>query len=506
MKINIQISLVIAQRVPLHRYPMHALETLSALYPTTEQEDMTLKLVSLSQAHSRFILLLQSLVHSSHIPTYQEPEEYRSRLGLMKTGLRELTFPTPLSLFPEIERQTVPDIDSLPSFRSHGRHGSASSRLGIFNLSPKSSSSPSTPKKSKSEASVILSGPSTTPSRKGFRRRVSLFRTNSKVTPPPPPSFEPNSLKFYGASWRNRRTASQAPSLSFFASTEDEDSPLEPPHRRFASANNSSASSLSPPGTPNWRESLGSSIRSSSPHDLQLALSRTRAPVLRVFVPCTEMDDTMIIACEEQLEDAGLWSHLSTGDIICNLGFVPPTPTDSGSNIDESSTPSEPGLDANRKWLLFNGYTLVPFTPPEPPAVDDPLTLPTPFYYAHILSPFHNQRYNLRLPPSDFDELPQLTLVFSSTKVKSPHSPSGYAMVKKYMWVAKVTRFARTNLARFGEGEAIGDGWKGEWVLEGEGTIEGRQILIDCIRGCETAKREWEFVREKSGGGRIWLK
>jgi hypothetical protein len=99
-----------------------------------------------------------------------------------------------------------------------------------------------------------------------------------------------------------------------------------------------------------------------------------------------------------------------------------------------------------------------------------------------------------------------MTLVYTSSKVKSPHSPAGYATVKKYMWVASTTRLARTNFSRFGEGEAIGEGWKGEWVLEGEGTREGRQILIDCIRGCETEKREWEFVREKSGGGRIWLK
>jgi hypothetical protein len=65
---------------------------------------------------------------------------------------------------------------------------------------------------------------------------------------------------------------------------------------------------------------------------------------------------------------------------------------------------------------------------------------------------------------------------------------------------------AWSDFSRFGEGEAIGQGWKGEWVLEGEGTREGRQILIDCIGGCETEKRDWEFVREKSGGGRIWLK
>lgn len=216
------------------------------------------------------------------------------------------------------------------------------------------------------------------------------------------------------------------------------------------------------------------------------------------------MDDEAIGACEEQLIHSGLWTHLSTGDIICNLGFVPSTPADDSSGSDSDS--ERDAFLSTRKWILFNGYALVPFSPPQPPPLDDPLTLPSPFYYSHILSPFTNQIYSIMLPPSDFDELPQLTLVYTSSKVKSPHSPAGYASVKKYMWVAKVTRLARTSFSRFGEGEAIGEGWKGEWILEGEGTREGRQILIDCIRGCETEKREWEFVREKSGGGKIWLK
>ena len=220
------------------------------------------------------------------------------------------------------------------------------------------------------------------------------------------------------------------------------------------------------------------------------------------------MDEQIIIECEEQLVDSGLWNHLSTGDIICNLGFVPPASEDNGTDSDDPVWGGERdanGNTTNRKWLLFNGYSLVPFSPPEPPPLDDPLILPSPYYYSHILSPFSNQIYNLTLP-SDLDEFPEMTLVYTSSKVKSPHSPAGYATVKKYMWVASVMRLARTEFSRFGDAEAIGEGWKGEWILEGEGTREGRHILIDCIRGCETEKREWEFVREKSGGGKIWLK
>lgn len=486
---------------------MHALEWLSALYPTSEQEDMTQKLMSLAQAHSRFVLLLQSLVHSSNTPTYQEPAEYRSRLGFSIPGLRELTFPAPLSLFSDNgnDAKDSTATDLLPPLKGHRRNASASPRLGRSNVS--SATTPSTPgSPATSFARRTKRTPTTPPSTtssKSFstlQRRLSSFRGNSKASLPPPPASEPRSLRQYSAGWR-RHVGSVSYSGGRRAASDDDFSPLERPQRRFASENMSSDSSLSPSPVPYpQRDSIGSSIRGSSPHDLQLAMSRTRAPILRVFVPCSDMGEAAIAACEEQIIDSGLWNHLSTGDIVCNLGFVPATPDDGTSDSDEFT-------EANaRKWLLFNGYTLVPFAPPGPPPVDDPLTLPSPFYYSHILPAYTNQIFNIMLPPSDFDEQPQLTLVYTSTKVKSPHSPAGYAAVKKYMWVAKVTRLARTNLARFGEGEAIGEGWKGEWVLEGEGTREGRQVLIDCVRGCETEKRRWEFIREKSGGGRIWIK
>jgi len=213
------------------------------------------------------------------------------------------------------------------------------------------------------------------------------------------------------------------------------------------------------------------------------------------------MCEQEIAACETQLVESELWEHLSTGDIICNLGFVPPVSEDSGSESDSASGLGA-GSNTSRKWLLFNGSSLVPFSPPEPLPLDDPLILPSPFYYSHIILPFSNQIYRLTVPPS-IDEVPRMTLVYASSKVRSPHSPGGYATAKKYMWVVSVMRLARTRLA---EADAIGEGWIGEWVLEGEGTREGRQMLIDYINGAMIEKREWELVREKSGGGRIWLK
>jgi hypothetical protein len=227
---------------------------------------------------------------------------------------------------------------------------------------------------------------------------------------------------------------------------------------------------------------------STSPHDLKMATVRSRAPILRVFVPCSEFSEDSILECEEHLMVSGLWQHLSTGDIICNLGYVPPPQTEDGSSE------SDPGQHARRMWLIYNGEGLVPFSPPEPAPLDDPLSLPSPFYYVHLLPPFVNPTYILSLPPCD--NVPELTLTYITVDVPSPHSPSGHALVKKFMWTARVWR----------REEELGDGWQGEWILEGEGTKEGRQILLHCLNRDAAVHRHWELVREKSGGGLLWFK
>jgi hypothetical protein len=154
---------------------------------------------------------------------------------------------------------------------------------------------------------------------------------------------------------------------------------------------------------------------------------------------------------------------------------------------------------SSQKWLLFNGHVLVPYTPPDLLPLDQPLNLPTPFYYAHIMPPFTNLSYVITQLPV-CDDVPQLTLVYSSKKVPSPHSPNGFAMVKKYSWIARVVRL-RTEA----DGE-MGEGWFGEWILEGEGTPEGKMLLVNALKGYSLGYREWELVREKSGGGKLWLR
>ena len=457
--------------MPLHHYPMRALQMLSSPYPTPEQDHISQDLTSLALAHSRFVLLLQSLVHST---TSQEPAEFRQFNPRNSIGLRELTFPAPLFLANEKHGAPLPPS----SFNGHRSHWSMAPCLGRSANSSFSSGSGSYDVTNYFARTPLNLPQGRHPTSKKKIRKSVFGRP--KILPPPP--SEPRSLKFYSMGWRRHPKSAS-------------DDEFTPPRRGFTSINVSSDSSLN--SQSNQRDSIGLMlISSSSPHDLKLAMSRTRAPILRVFVPCSDMDEESVIACEDQLIDTGLWDHLSTGDVVCNLGYIPPDTEDSGSDPDDPERVS-------RKWLLFNGYALIPFAPPEPPPIDDPLTLPSPFYYSHILPLHADQIFNIVLPPSDFSELPQLALVCTSTKVKGP---SGYYSVKKYMWVAKVTRFARSNLARFGEGEEIGEGWKGEWVLEGEGTSEGKQILIDCIQGCEMEKRKWEFIREKSGRGRIWMK
>ncbi|KAI0078746.1 hypothetical protein K474DRAFT_1593289 [Panus rudis PR-1116 ss-1] len=314
------------------------------------------------------------------------------------------------------------------------------------------------------------------------------------------------------------------------------------PHRRFASVNHSSDSSLSSPSPssrsvaefppssfrdpsrePGSSEPTSSSSStvpafrgSSSPHDLLMATSRFRAPILRVFYPCTVLDESSISACEDQLMDAGLWDHLSAGDIVCNFGYVPPPDP-------EESAQSPNGH--RKKWLIYNGYCLVHYIPPSPPPVENSMTLPSPFYFSHILPPSTNPIYILSLPPlprtpspprsrssrghsvSFADGQLQLTLAHLPARVASPKSPQGWAIAKKYMWLARLPYAGYSSGVQ--GGFVPGEGWRGEWVLEAEGTKEGRQSLIDALTpGPDGMCRRgmWEILKEKSGKGRLWMK
>ncbi|OCH95347.1 hypothetical protein OBBRIDRAFT_573224 [Obba rivulosa] len=445
--------LLISQYAPLHRFPMHSMRLLKAdaYLPDFDRiEDATARLVALTQAHSRFVLMLQSLVYSAApSPTFDESDDVLGYLSSFRApqyaGVKELEFPAPLFFFGSEQRQGVPVVEDTASTASHRRTGSACSGA---------SSSPPRLSRTSTRASSDLQALVQRPQRPRSRFRSMSIFGGSKV-PPPPPSSDPMALRCYSNSWRRSLRPPPRARLSVIsASASDDEGSLKMPPRRFGSVAYSSESSLSSP-SPSSRSNVDNTDssnsrerarelppapapiavpRGASPHDLWLATSRTRAPVLRAFVPCTALDEDALAACEEQLADAGLWEHLSVGDVVCNFGYVPPPEE------------TRAGAGATQKWLLFNGYNLVPYTPPAPPPLASPLALPSPFYYAHILPPFSDPVYVLSLPPLGGprghaharDAQMQLSLAHLHTRVRSPHAPSGFALARKYMWLARL--------------------------------------------------------------------
>ncbi len=584
-----------------------------------------LRLSSLSLAHSRFVLLLQSLVHSASPSPSSDPNEYDEFFGSPQVslrasqpyGVRELVFPAPLSTMgasttasddalvdaPHRAASSLSATDS----QANSKKPVAARRVLTRSGTVRSSASTTKPTTSRNTAhghwhghehgrTGSLSPQRTAPTvaetipRTGKPSGISSMLRASRV-PPPPPSADLHALKLYSGSWRRTLPApSKRPTSAFLgtglAVEEDgwhtSDGELKgPPPRRFASVGYSSESSLSSPpsiartntesdgsspprgerghrraasatgaeagpgpsttspgpmASPSTTSSgsSGSSTapgvavpRGTSPHDLYLATSRTRAPVLRVFVPCATLDEAAIGACERELGRAGLWVHLSDGDVVCNLGFVPPVATPYSSSREDESGDEDEGH--RQQWLMFNGHCLVPYVPPSAPPLASPLTLPSPFYFAHVLPAFVNPVYVLALPqvlspshshsnsPSpvrgvsirepDMD----LKLVRAPTRVPSPHSPGGFAVVRKYLWRARIPFVGPGSGTE--AGMELGRGWCGEWILEAEGTPEGRQSLVDALgaRSRTNAyglrrRDQWEVVREKSVGGRLWFK
>lgn len=522
---------------------MHALAILASPRYRPERpstDSQTIKLVSLAQAHTRIVLLLQSLVHSGHAFTSNSDFDdfafwpTSAPGALVVPGVRELVFPKPLAVCESERPQHSAGVDSQAA--PTGPTGRRSST--------------GTLRKTYSSAHPRASQDFDSTHRKLHRRSrlKSVFGVGSKV-PPPPPSAHPPALGYYVGSWRRTLVQSRSVSGSCAASDEEEDLLPRPRfHERRSSSlyrsTESSVGSTSPSSSrsnahtdstdassvgpkdgvnPLGAFSMAAHLNSSSPHDIGMATSRFRAPILRVFVPCTQLDEISITACEEQLMDAGLWRHLSAGDIICNFGFVPPPEPDSASQTSASAAASDRERSGHRRrWLLFNGYCLVHYIPPSPPPLENSLTLPSPFYFTHILPPFTDPRYVLALPPLPNNFMAartsrgraqsdgpyaQLTLTNVRTKVSSPHSPGGYAIVKKYIWLARIPYVGPRSGTE--AGEALGEGWQGEWVLEAEGTKEGRQCLLDAVQASAdgtTRRGLWEVARDKSGNGRIWMR
>ena len=527
---------------------MHALTILGSprYVPHIQPTDpITVRLVALTQAHSRIVLVLQSLVHSGQVtctyPEYDDFTPWPSTSPLSQAGngrVRELSFPKPLFVGPAQDTQSAKiDSNTVPAGgRNHKRANTTSSVSRTYSITgPRTSPDFHLPRSSQSSRLT--------------RRFSSILGKRPKVAPPPP-SDTPPAMNYYVGPWRKTLVSR---GLGLYASvvSEEELGVLPQPKfpaRRVSSLNNSRESSVGGSSTPSSSPSRSPAEYStdassndvkdftksrqpsfpiafsrpsvSSPHDLTLATSRFRAPILRVFVPCTDLDEVAISACEDQLIASGLWNDLSAGDIVCNLGFVPLPEPDSGSQASHST--ERP--NHKRRWLMFNGYGLVHYIPPSPPPIENALTLPTPFYFSHILPLSSDVRFILSLPPLPprhfttpqgahsrvyLDDTFSNSMVLTNvrTRVASPHSPSGYAMVKKYLWLARIPYVGQESGTE--AGHALGEGWRGEWVVEAEGTKEGRQSLLDAVKAGHdgrTPRGLWEIVRDKSGAGRLWMR
>ncbi|KAI0777054.1 hypothetical protein BC629DRAFT_1594768 [Irpex lacteus] len=447
-----------SQCVQLHHYPMHALTILGSprYVPHIQPTDpITLQLVSMTQAHSRIVLLLQSLVHSAQAspyayPDYDEFSPWPSSSPLTQSGsgrVRELVFPKPLFVGPAHDSQPSENNSStLPTAgKAHRRASTASSA-------------------SRSYSTI---GPRTSPdfhqskSSRGMKRFSSILGKGPKV-PLPPPSDTPPAMNYYVGPWR-KTLVSRGLGLHGSAVSEEELGVLPRPKfpaRRVSSLNNSRESSLggsstpssspsrspaeystdassndspspTPKDVPKFRQSRQSTsfpssfIRpsASSPHDLSLATSRFRAPILRVFVPCTDLDEVAITACEEQLIASGLWNHLSAGDVVCNFGFVPlPEPEVSlRLGILRLVVSNNERQNHRRRWLMFNGYGLVHYIPPSPPPIENALTLP-PRSTSATSSPLSDVRFILSLPPLPSPPPPSHSSTSPSNSNSKPHS------------------------------------------------------------------------------------
>lgn len=481
-------------------YPVHALQ-FGARFDEVHQLKLLRKLQSFTIAHSRFILLLQSLAHSSLQPIRPELDENsppRLTPQTSSPGIKRLYFPEPLFY------GSSPAIHRTPSFHRHKR----------------------------SQSVEIVTRESGAPR----RRKSFLSRSRQPKLPAPSPDFLIR--QSYFSPWRSILQSS--PSIGAPEST-------SPQRRRFLNASNLSNSSLSTSA----RLSVIQEIRGStsaprlripllSPHDIQLATSRSHAPTLRVFVPCSELNDISIVACEDQLADAGLWDHLSIGDIVCNLGYMPPPPlpehdlprdpagTASASLRSQSSSLGSRNISDDAIWLIYDGFGLVQYSPAvEPPPLKDALALVTPYYYSHILPssahPFFTLDLHSRLarfrglvngtggntfpPPVQ----PKFELIAILAKTRSPGSPVGYVMVKRYKWVATIRGI---KAALSGDLE-VGSGWlTDEWVLEVDGTLEGRRTLDSLLStpdahiAADLARGDWvwEVDRQRSNSNKIWFR
>lgn len=536
---------------------------MAGLAPMSESST---RLRQFTDVHSRFVLLMRSRARPlSATPDYDDvPPSTR----LDTAGVRQLSLPLPLAFEHEAEtsQPTRPTFDrhktsrsldlprpkrkrlfgwltggpsSPPQERFPRRPTSASesftlppammfqehARMRLRNVSTRSVPLPRTPsvvrRRSNSHRLPLPPKEETPRAMKEFRRQSTLLRgMNIPSTPP-------------GST--GRRSVLQALQEASFDQDWDFEPPTKPWHLRASSLPSSSASGSE--ASLLLRQTRNSPVAPSSPwpaspgpHDLVHSSCRMRAAVCRVFVPCSDWSESSLLACEGQLAAASLWGRLNVGDVVCNLGFVNKWKPDEdyeivnlfGSEDPRSSSPSE-------GWMVFTGRNLAPLNlPAPPPSTIAPFALPTPLYYTHILpsptpttaSSSINPRFYLPFPSTTPLRITasDVSLTSVTTCVSSPGTKDmGVVKVVRWCWVAKI------DATKVFEEDAVSkSSWGGEWVVEAEGTKEGKEALVDAVNGRVVSGsaalvkegegggemgNEWEVVRERSvPGSRLWLR
>ncbi|KAH7341410.1 hypothetical protein B0J17DRAFT_259506 [Rhizoctonia solani] len=493
-------SFMLSQHMSVHLYPTHALSVIDSLMNAMHlASNTTERFQDLTAAHSRIVLLLRSRALAA-----PNPPEIDEQPSPPPPAAPQLVFPAPLFA-------AAPPVQTRPAKKEDKSERRRSSISSLFTLSRGSSrrkgNPPPPPPIQKTHRSSIY---------QSLEKRSSIYSNGTQ--------FANSSQQFASTRRRSSRPARSKSTPPVHPRPEDDDmSSLKPPrpwYRRHSSLPGTPASSsrgsLSAVSE-SIREHPTAPLLPTGPHDLLYASVPGRAPVLRVFVPTDILSPEAIRACETLLLRAGLWDAMKAGDIVCNLGYLPRASTP-GSPVDQFGRFTTP--DARQtEWLIFTGHALVPYAPPAPPPPDiNILSLPGPAYYSHLYTPSPTQLtlpecepgpavcglvYAFSVPRRSTE--PSLRLDSSVSYVKSSR---GVARVWRPVWIASF-RVDRTSLGSSRKGKEransnLAEEWTGEWVLEGMGTQEGERALLQAIDDGHV--RFWEWVREKSGPGRVWFR
>ena len=440
-----------SEAVPLSNYPMHALMLIaSKSQPAPERHDTTMRFQTLTLTHSRFILYLRS--RSNVSIGLDEDERVQSPPGL---ATKELNFPAPLS-YPSLNHSPPLPLYQPLTQSATTNPPTKPKALRRLSIVPKKGDSPPPP------PAPRISPP---PTLFGSRRLSRLSQSTPKVAPSalgiqlnPPSSFA------------HRRSHSAYDTLAgqshSYSSTQAETTPN--------ASRGGSSYSIAPAQQHSSVDSLSSAAAASSLHSLSRVWWQARAPILRVFVPCSVLDEATLHACLVQLTAAELHKHLAPGDLVINFGYVPDQPE---------------GAEEDVGWMIYDGERLMPLTH-RIPVYNPTFALPSPFYYSHVLPPTTNPRFLLTIPRRR-TQAPTFSHGRMTSTVASVMSPTGRVRVNLTAWMARIE----------------GVRWGSDWILEAEGTKEGKAFLETALASADVGgDQEWELIREKSGRGRIWLR